>query len=60
MSRPVSLRRAVRSLFSLKQSSAVGRGGRLIERFRMSFLISAVVLTDSALTSWNVGVTVFF
>ena len=59
-SRRVSLRRAAHSIFSLKQSSAVGDGGHLIERFQMPFLISAVELIDSALASWKFCSTVVF
>ena len=59
-SRTISFRSATRSLLSLNHSSVVGRGGRLVERFRMPFQISAVVLTDSALASWNFYATVVF
>ena len=58
-SRPVCVQSLLVSGAS-KSSWAVGRGGRLAERFRMPFRISAVVLTDSALASWKFFATVAF
>ena len=45
---------------SLKSNWAVGCGGRLAERFRIPFCMSAVVLTGSALASWKFLATVAF
>ena len=45
---------------ALKSSCAVGRGGRVVERFWITFRMSAVVLTDSALASWKFLATVAF
>ena len=59
-SRLVSFHRVARSSFSLKRSSAVGHGRCLVERFRMPILLSAMVLIDTALASWNCCATVVF